>query len=145
VLAGKGWTMRVEGTNRIGQQSSAVRRAQGGTGFSLPEAETSAPAQKAFGVSTVPGLDTLLALQSVDMAGERRRKGSARGRRLLDILDQVKLGVLDGTLSPATLQGLGQAVAEAREETGDPVLDAILAEIELRAEVELAKLARQPG
>ena len=137
--------MRVEGTNRIGQQASAVRRAQGGTGFSLPDAETSSPAQKTFGISTVPGLDTLLALQSVDMAGERRRKGTARGRRLLDLLDQVKLGVLDGTLSPATLQSLSQAVAEAREETGDPALDAILAEIELRAEVELAKLARRPG
>ena len=137
--------MRVEGTNRIGQQTSTVRRAQNGTGFSLPDAEMSAPAQKTFGVSTVPGLDTLLALQSVDMAGERRRKGTARGRRLLDILDQVKLGVLDGTLSPATLQSLNQSVAEAREETGDPALDAILAEIELRAEVELAKLARQPG
>src|SRR5262245_61357071 len=83
----KGWTVRVEGANRIGQQGSAVRRAQGGTGFSLPEAETSAPAQKAFGVSTVPGLDVLLALQSVDMTVERRRKGTARGRRILDILD----------------------------------------------------------
>jgi hypothetical protein len=122
-----------------------VRRTQGGTGFSLPEAETSAPAQKTFGVSTVPGLDALLALQSVDMAGERRRKGAARGRRLLDLLDEVKLGVLDGTLSPATLQGLGQAVAEAREETGDPALDAILAEIGLRAEVELAKLEPRTG
>jgi hypothetical protein len=136
--------MRVEGPNRIGQGAYAARRTQAGSGFSLPEADAQAAARKPVGVMHAPGLDALLALQSVDMTAERRKKAVLRGKSMLDLLDKVKLGVLDGTLSPATLESLSAAVAQ-REGTDDPALDGIMAEIELRAEVELAKLQRRPG
>lgn len=134
--------MRVEGPNRIGQGAYPARRTQSGSGFSLPEAESHAPAQRPSGAVAVPGLDTLLALQSVDIASERRRKAISRGRRLLDQLDAMKLGVLEGSLTPAAIESLSASLAEAREATDDPALEGILAEIELRAEVELAKLRR---
>ena len=136
--------MRVEGSNRIGQGAYPARRSQAGSGFSLPEAEAQAPPQKPVGVVHAPGLDALLALQSVDTTAERRKKAVTRGKTMLDLLDAVKLGVLDGTLSPATLESLNAAVAQ-RESTDDPALDGIMAEIELRAEVELAKLQRRPA
>ena len=134
--------MRVEGPNRVGQGAYGARRVSSGTGFSLPDMDTAAPLQKPPGAGSVPGLDALLALQSVDMTLERRKKATQRGRTILDLLDAVKLGVLDGTLNPAMLDSLSSAVGSAREATDDPTLEGILDEIELRAEVELAKLQR---
>ncbi|BCJ91620.1 flagellar assembly protein FliX [Terrihabitans soli] len=136
--------MRVEGPNRIGQGAYGARRVSSGSGFSLPDTETSAPLQKPASAASAPGLDALLALQSVDMTVERRKKATQRGRTILDLLDAVKLGVLDGTLTPAALDGLNAAVGSAREATEDPALEQILDEIELRAQVELAKLQRRP-
>jgi hypothetical protein len=137
--------MRVEGPNRIGQGAYGARRAASGSGFSLPETESSAPLQKSAGLSQAHGLDALLALQSVDMTVERRKKAMQRGRQILDMLDALKLGVLDGTLAPAAVDSLSTAIGAAREATDDPALEGILDEIELRAQVELAKLQRRPG
>jgi hypothetical protein len=137
--------MRVEGPNRVGQGAYGARRVSSGSGFSLPDMETATPLQKPPVVAGATGLDALLALQSVDMTIERRKKATQRGRTILDLLDSVKLGVLDGTLSPAMLDSLSAAVGSARDATDDPTLDGILNEIELRAEVELAKLQRRGG
>lgn len=137
--------MRVEGPNRVGQGAYGARRTSSGTGFSLPDMETATPLQKPPTVAGATGLDALLALQSVDMTVERRKKATQRGRTILDLLDAVKLGVLDGTLNPAMLDSLSSAVGSAREATDDPTLEGILDEIELRAEVELAKLQRRGG
>lgn len=137
--------MRVEGPNRIGQGAYGARRVTSGSGFSLPESETAAQLHKPAATGQTHGLDALLALQSVDMTVERRKKATQRGRNILDLLDAVKLGVLDGTLVPAALEGLSSAVGSARETTDDPALEGILDEIELRAQVELAKLQRRAG
>ena len=137
--------MRVEGPNRVGQGAYGTRRVSSGTGFSLPDTEAATPLQKPPAVSGATGLDALLALQSVDMTVERRKKATQRGRTILDLLDALKLGVLDGTLNPAMLDSLSSAVGSAREATDDPTLEGILDEIELRAEVELAKLQRRGG
>lgn len=134
--------MRVEGPNRIGQGAYPARRVAGGSGFSLPEAESQAPAHKPAGMVHAPALDALLALQSVDGPAERRKKAMSRGRRLLDLLDSIKLGLLDGGLTSASLASLSAALAEESAATDDPALDSILAEIDLRAQVELAKLGR---
>jgi hypothetical protein len=88
----------------------------------------------------IGGIDALLALQGVDEPGERRRKAVKRGRSALDALDALKLGLLSGTLDTAALARLKTAAAGLAESTGDPGLDTVLAEIELRAEVELAKI-----
>src|SRR5690606_26128482 len=98
-----GAAMRIQGPNRIGQGAHAARRVATGSGFSLPEAESQASAHKPAGIVHAPALDALLALQSVDAAGERRQKALSRGRRLLDLLDSLKLGLLGGELSPGAL------------------------------------------
>ena len=45
-----------------------------------------------------------------------------------------------GTLGPSTLMRLKSVTAELLDASGDPRLDAVLAEIELRLAVEIAKL-----
>jgi hypothetical protein len=87
----------------------------------------------------VPNLDALLALQAVEEPGERRRRAVKRGQAALDVLEEMKLAVLSGSLDPASLGRLKSALGRFEERSGDPQLDFILSQIELRAEVELAK------
>ena len=61
------------------------------------------------------------------------------GRNALDLLDELKIGLLGGPLDQSTLLRLKSAAAELKTESGDPGLDGVLAEINLRVEVELAK------
>ena len=65
-------------------------------------------------------------------------------RSLLDALDELKIEVLGGTLGPSTLQRLKSATAELRDSSGDERLDSVLAEIEVRLAVEIAKLGPPP-
>ena len=65
--------------------------------------------------------------------------------RLLDELDNLKIALLGGDLSPGQLDALSRAVRDQRSATDDPKLEAVLDEIETRAAVELAKLEAAGG
>jgi hypothetical protein len=132
--------MRVDGPNRIGVAPSpgAARRASGGAfslgGTSAPQAQSAAVALRTLG-----GIDALIALQGVEDPVERRRRAVKYGRRALDALDELKLGLLAGTLDQATMLRLKSVAADLHDTSGDDRLDAVLAEIDLRVAVELAK------
>ena len=72
----------------------------------------------------------------------RRRVAARRGAALLDRLESLRIDILTGQLPPQRLLALASAVREQRTWTDEAALDGVLAEIELRAEVELAKLTR---
>ena len=61
------------------------------------------------------------------------------------MLDDLKLGMLDGSLDGSTLSGSRSAADGLAEGSGDPGLDAVLGEIELRVAVELAKAGSPAG
>lgn len=125
---------------RLGAAAPAARRSVG-SGFALAEEESPSPA-KAGAPRSIGGIDALLALQGVEDAPERRRRAVRKGRQTLDALDEIKLAVLTGKLSPAALTRLRSLAGELRADSGDPALDGVLGEIALRAEVELAKASR---
>jgi hypothetical protein len=134
--------MRVESNRPL--KPAGVRRGDrardaGGTSFAeaLTEGEA-APA--ATSAAPAAGVNSLLALQEVEDPTARRRRAAQRGDRLLDRLDEIHRGLLAGNLPRATLTRLRQELEETRATTLDPRLDDVLAEIELRAAVELAKL-----
>ena len=133
--------MRIQGTAAAlaPASSSAAKRAATGT-FSLEEGSSARTASATSGTRSVGGIDALLALQGVEEPGERRRKAVKRGRTALDALDALKLGLLSGTFDTGALARLKSVTAALGEPSGDPTLDAVLAEIELRAQVELAKI-----
>ena len=86
------------------------------------------------------GIDTLLALQGIeDDPIERRKRSVQRGKRALDVLDDLKIGLLSGNFDTSTVVRLRDAAANLKSSSGDPGLDEVLSEIELRVEVELAK------
>ena len=96
------------------------------------------------GLSSISGVDTLLALQSVGDVNEReaRKRMIRRGEEILDQLEELRHGLLIGNMSAEKLEGLAKTVRTSREDCVDPRLGSILDEIELRAEVELAKMGR---
>jgi hypothetical protein len=137
--------MRIErsnGANAIAG-GSAVRRG-GGDGFALAEGEVARGPVANAGVRSIGGIDVLVALQGIEQPGERRRRAVARGRTALDALDALKIGLLAGALDGATVIRLRAAVSGLKDACGDPLLDGVLAEIELRVEVELAKMGPAP-
>jgi hypothetical protein len=89
-------------------------------------------------------LNTVLALQEAPDAsrGRARRRAKERCSLMLDHLDEIRMGLLLGTIPVARLEQLAQLVRAKREQIDDPKLLGILDEIELRAAVELAKLSR---
>jgi hypothetical protein len=134
--------MRILGSNataRVGT-SSAPRRAGAG-GFSVADSDAPAQAAPAASLRTIGGIDALMALQGENDPAERKRQAVKRGRVALDALDELKIEVLSGALGPSTLSRLKSATADLRDGSGDPRLDHVLAEIELRLEVEIAKIS----
>jgi Class II flagellar assembly regulator len=137
--------MRINGSNGVAatlpaSTAAAARRTAGG-GFAVAENETLLAAGAATALRTVGGIDALIALQGVEDPAERRRQAARRGGYALDALDELKLGLLGGGLSPATLTKLKSAAGYLKDTSGDAGLDSVLGEIELRVEVEIAKLA----
>jgi hypothetical protein len=134
--------MRILGTNAPARAASAAApRRSAASGFSVAEDEAPRAAAPAAALRTIGGIDALIALQGQDDPAERRRRAVKRGRIALDALDELKIGVLAGTIGPPTLQKLKAATAELRDASGDTGLDGVLGEIELRLEVEIAKLS----
>ena len=134
--------MRSSGPNANNAVSTApaARRAATGT-FSLSEGESPRAAGAPAALRTVGGLDALIALQGLEDPTERRKQGVKRGRLALDALDELKIALLGGTLSQAALSKLKSAAGGLKGGSGDDGLDGVLGEIELRVEVEIAKMA----
>ena len=132
--------MRITGPNgtAVATAPAAARRSAGGT-FSVAEGGTALAPSPAVALRTIGGIDALIALQGIEDPAERRRRVVKNGRRALDALDEVKLGLLGGTLDQATMLRLKSVAADLKEGSGDERLDAVMAEIDLRVAVELAK------
>jgi len=132
--------MRVYGPNgtALASAPTMARRASGGT-FSPAEANAPQPQSAAVALRTLGGIDALIALQGIEDPVERRRRAVKHGRRALDALDELKLGLLAGTLDQATMLRLKAVAADLGDGSGDDRLDQVLAEIDLRVAVELAK------
>ncbi len=134
--------MRIYGPNgtTLGTPAPSTRRTSS-SGFALPEDTASTPESRALSSpKAAANIDALLALQGVaEDPVERRKRSVKRGQGALDVLDDLKIGLLSGNFNASTVGRLRDAAANLKSTSGDPGLDAVLAEIELRVEVELAK------
>jgi hypothetical protein len=132
--------MRIYGTSgpTLGAPASRARRT-GPAGFALPDAASANEARAAAAPMATANIDALLAMQGIEDPVERRKRSVQRGKGALDVLDDLKIGLLSGNFNTATVSRLRDAAASLKSSSGDPGLDAVLSEIELRVEVELAK------
>lgn len=114
--------------------------------FKTALAEAMDTMEEVHAVETASGInavDALLVVQSVGDAGEEsRRRMMQRGDDILDRLEEIRHGLLIGVVPKEKLVELSQLVRTKRENCHDPRLASLLDEIELRAEVEIAKLSR---
>lgn len=112
----------------------------GGGGFADNlRTESAAAAAPITGTAYVSGIESLFALQEVgDAPSDRRALSTADD--VLDRLEEVRRGLLLGRIGPAKLASLSQLSRQMADQASDPRLKQILEEIELRAQVELAKL-----
>ena len=151
--------MKVEGPKSSSSVQSAGRARKAGPAGKAGDfaaeldrvagADEAGPAEGVDQAGAVLGIGGLLAAQSVDPVGapdhKERQRRAQRGNELLDRLEEIREGLLLGAVPKSRLQELAQLVREKRERGADPVISRLLDEIELRAEVELAKLSRRIG
>jgi Class II flagellar assembly regulator len=132
--------MRIYGSNgsALATAPATARRAASGT-FSVSEQDAPRNSAAAGSLRSISTIDGLIALQGVENQAERKKRAVVKGRNALDLLDGLKLGLLDGSVDGAMLARLKVASAGLTDGSGDPGLDAVLGEIDLRAAVELAK------
>ena len=132
--------MRIYGPNgtTLGSQAGNVRRTSS-SGFALPDAASTPDTRPAMAPNATAGIDALLAMQGIEDPVERRKRSVQRGKSALDVLDDLKIGLLSGNFDASTVTRLRDAAANLKSSSGDPGLDSVLSEIELRVEVELAK------
>ena len=136
--------MEVRSTGKV-DRTSGIRRgaktaSSSGGSFSVESTPEEPHATMVSGPGPIAALDSILALQGMDDSTDGRSKGLKHGEQLLDMLDQVRDGLLAGGIPRATLNRLAAAVTRRHDTFADPHLQTVLDEIELRAHVELAKL-----
>lgn len=141
----------VGGTAAAGQTSKTAKTAKttaGGFAENLASLETASDETAAVdSPSAVGGIAALLVTQSVGDSSEReaRRRLVKYGEDLLDQLEELRHGLLLGAIPKEKLISMAQMVRSRRDSSSDPRLAGLLDEIELRVEVELAKLSPREG
>jgi hypothetical protein len=133
--------MEIKPTGSVGSTGARrVARGSGDSTYKSIDASDAPRAQTTSGPGPIAAVETILTLQGFDDATDGSSKGLAHGQDLLDMLDQVRDGLLAGGIPRATLNRLATAVSRRQENFVDPKLQQVLDEIDLRARVELAKL-----
>jgi hypothetical protein len=133
---------KIEGTGPI-RTAQQVRRAvktggAGGASFSKELGETS-DTGAAQGMSSASSVMGVLGVQEIDDALSQASKGKMRALDILERLDDLRIELLTGAISREKLTQLSQVVSAHRADVTDPHLAEVLDEIDLRAQVELAK------
>lgn len=130
--------MKVNGANEIKQSRISARKKTGGgqSAFTVDTGQDTTGARHAQATSSLAAVDSLLALQEI---GGEQQDGLKRGRDTLDLLDEIRDGLLQGSIPVGKLRELTRIIDGQRDQVADPGLAEVLDEIDLRAQVELAK------
>jgi hypothetical protein len=124
-------------TGTIGARSAAARSGSG-VAFHVQDVAQTQRTQGMAQATPAQDIGSLLALQSVEDPLLKKKKLVRRGRQLLDTLEEVQADLLVGRISEGRLHQLVALLSQARDRS-EPGLDALLDDIELRVQVELAK------
>ena len=108
----------------------------------LDETEETGAASATSSTGALGSVTGVLGMQEVDDATAHASKGKARANDILDKLEDIRMQLLDGALTREKLLQLVKMVNNRRPTISDPHLSEILDEIDLRAQVELAKYAQ---
>lgn len=118
--------MKIQGPSSNSAVSAGKRKTTSGAssqGFSV---DTGSPAGRtastgaAGATSAVQSVDAILALQGVEDATQAKKKATERAMDLLDVLDELKLALLEGGLPRAKLVALMNLLQTRRDHSRRP-------------------------
>ena len=125
-----------------GTKKSSSAHADGSVDFSQYVNKGSSETSNVSTTQSIAQLDSLLAVQEVEDPTERaaRKRAHFRADNILEKLDQIRIKMLGGNLTVGHMVDVADVIASHRDKINDPALTAIMDEIDLRAQVELAKM-----
>ena len=138
----------IKPTRAQSSKKSTKTDASGGTRFSdhlAPAAGPSSGEGAPEEAGAVAPVNSILSLQEVEgdvNADKRRRRLVQWGENILAQLEQIRHDLLLGVIPIERLNGLAQALRDRKTNVSDPELLSLINDIELRAEVEIAKYTR---
>ncbi len=143
--------MKVTGPGKTGKtgktSKTGTAKKTGDTAFNklMSDAAGSADTVESLsGISSISQIDALLSVQeSGDSLDEKAKQQMLqRADTMLDKLNEIRLGLLSGSISVSDLQDLSRTIQEKKHTVSSSALTSVLNEIEMRAEIELAKHLR---
>lgn len=139
--------MQINDINKVKETTaSKVKRKTAGGSFSSYLQDVMQPsADSVSGMVAVSAADMIFAAQTAsvdDEERELRKKQLSRGNSLLEKLEEIRDGLLCGYIAKDRLIEIARLVREKKMTAQDERLNQIIEEIELRVEVELAKLMK---
>jgi len=136
VKSGKSASSASRKKTEIGHGGEFAEHLKGSLASSSASASTEA--------ARVSSVDAILAIQEADDPTQSRGKrvGRQYGGDLLDNLEELRRDLLLGATDINKLGAIAQKIRSNRRMSDDAKLNEIIDEIELRAEVEIAKLTR---
>ena len=137
-VQGPGQTQGASKSKKKGKSSGA----DGSFGdFVSSGASEAAPAKATQSIAHV---DALLAIQETEdpTARAAKQRMRHRGGSILNELEKIRMAMLNGNLTVGHMVDIADVVASHREKITDSELMGILDEIDLRAQVEIAKMRK---
>jgi hypothetical protein len=130
---------QTQGPSKTGKKEKSSSSDESFGDFMSKGVESGAAASTTKSIARV---DALLTVQATEdpTARAARQRAKQRSHGVLEELDKIRLGMLSGTLTVGHMIDIADVVASHREKISDPALTAIMDEIDLRAQVELAKM-----
>jgi hypothetical protein len=133
--------MRITDISNISKTARIGKKKSGGDQASfLSEATGDNETSSSAGVASSAPVNTFFALQEVGDEHSPKQQALQYGYDILEQLEAVRLGLLNGAINMDTLHRIDRSIAGWKNVYHSPELSNIIADIELRAKVERAKL-----
>ena len=135
--------MKIEGPSKTSGAGGSKKTGKADADGSFEDFIAAAPKGTASAAPTrnIARVDALLSVQGAESPTERaaKKRMRERGEDILKELDKLRHGLLTGSMTLGQVIDMADVVASHRERVTDPKLTAILDEIDLRAQIEIAK------
>lgn len=130
---------QAKGPSKTGKSGKTDKSGASFGDFIAKETPSSGATQ---GAQSIAHVDALLAVQGAEdpTAGAAKKRMRKRAMVILDELEKLRMAMLSGNMTVGHMIDIADVVASHREKIMDPALTDIMDEIDLRAQVELAKM-----
>lgn len=139
--------MKIDGTKSSADISKTKKtdKTSGGNGVfksMMGETGSASAGTSASPTHSIAAVGALLLAQTTEDPAQQKSQKRMRERAgaILDTLNDLKIAMLTGRVTVGHMVSIADVVATHREKITDPELSILLDEVDLRAQIELAKL-----